>query len=163
VLDLMGADAVRRAFDDLRARLSDQMAGALVQPMIAGGVEMLVGAVEDETFGPVIACATGGTQAELLADSQIRLYPLDDRQAAEMIDGLRGAALLRGFRGAPVADEAALRRALLGVSALVGWCPELREFEINPLMILPQGVRAVDVRARVDKPGQPVPTRRVRY
>lgn len=163
LLDLTDADAVRRGFSDLRGRLTDQMAGALVQPMITGGVEMLVGAVEDATFGPVIAVATGGTQAELLADSQIRLHPLDDRQAGEMIDGLRGAALLRGFRGAPVADEAALRRALLGVSALAGWCPELREFEINPLMVLRQGVRAVDVRARVEKPGPPVTTMRVRY
>jgi acyl-CoA synthetase (NDP forming) len=162
-LGLEDAAAVRAAWRDLHARLSDLMSGALVQAMVTGGVEMLVGVIEDPTFGPVIACATGGTQAELLADSQIRLHPVDAREAARMIDGLRGAALLRGFRGAPAVDEAALADTLLRVSALVDWCPEIQEFEINPLIVLPTGVRAVDVRVRVERVGPPPGTRRVRY
>lgn len=163
VLGLEDAAAVHAAWRDLRTRLSDLMSGALVQAMVTGGVEMLVGVVEDAMFGPVIACATGGTQAELLADSQIRLHPVNAREAAGMIDGLRGAALLRGFRGAPPVDEAALQDALLRLSTLVDWCPEIQEFEINPLIVLTKGVRAVDVRVRVERVGPPAGTRRVRY
>ncbi len=85
--------AVRAAWQDLSARLGGMMTGVLVQEMVTGGVEMLVGVVEDPTFGPVVACATGGTRAELFADGQFRLYPLTEADAAEMVSGLRGAAL----------------------------------------------------------------------
>jgi len=135
----------------------------LVQEMVTGGVEMLVGVVEDPTFGPVIACATGGTSAELFADGQFRLHPLTEADAADMVGGLRGVALLRGYRGAPPADEAALRNALLRLSTLVGWCPEIQELDINPLLVLPQGVRAVDARIRADRPRTPVGAKRVTY
>ncbi len=160
-LNLETAEAVRQAWQDLTARLGSSMTGALVQPMVSGGVEMLVGAVEDPVFGPVLACATGGTMAELLADSQCRLHPLTDRDAAEMVAGLRGAALLRGYRGAPPADEAALRDALLRLSAIVGICPEIQELDINPLRVLTRGAVALDVRVRVERPKAPPPTRRV--
>jgi acetate---CoA ligase (ADP-forming) len=144
--------AVRAAWRDLSARLGDMMTGLLVQEMVTGGVEMLVGVVEDPTFGPVVACATGGTSAELFADGQFRLHPLTEADAKEMIGGLRGAALLRGYRGAAPADEAALADALLRLSTLVGWCPEIQELDINPLLVLPHGARAVDARIRIDRP-----------
>jgi acetyl-CoA synthetase (ADP-forming) len=108
--------------------------------------------VLDPTFGPVLACATGGTQAELFADGQFRLHPLTDADTDAMVNGLRGAALLRGYRGAPPADEAALKTALLRLSALVGWCPEIQELDVNPLLVLTRGVRAVDARIRIDRP-----------
>ena len=163
IVGLDDASAVREAWRDLRGRLSDMMTGALVQEMVTGGVEMLVGAVEDPTFGPVLACATGGTRAELLADSQFRLHPLTEDDASAMIEGLRGSALLRGYRGAAPADERALREALLRLSLLVGWCPEIQELDINPLVVLPHGLRAVDTRVRVDRPHPPVASRRVSY
>jgi acyl-CoA synthetase (NDP forming) len=129
------------------------MTGALVQEMVGGGgVEMLAGVVEDPTFGPVLACATGGTRAELFADGQFRLHPLTEADAADMVSGLRGAALLRGFRGAAPADEGALANALLRLSLLVGWCPEIQELDINPLLVLAKGVRAVDARISVGQP-----------
>ena len=154
---------VRAAWRDLSSRLGGQMSGGLIQEMVTGGVEMLVGAVEDPTFGPVVACATGGTQAELFADSQFRLHPLTEADATEMVNGLRGAALLRGYRGAPPADERALTDALMRLSTLVGWCPEIQELDINPLLVLPTGVRAVDARIRIDWPHVPVGSDRVRY
>jgi len=163
IVNLETADDVRAAWRDLTSRLSSLMTGGLVQEFVTGGVEMLAGAVEDPTFGPVIACATGGTRAELFADSQFRLHPLTERDAAAMIDGLRGAALLRGFRGAPPADEAALRESLLRLSALMGLCPEIQELDINPLVVLSSGTRAVDTRIRVDRPHPPAPSRRVSY
>ena len=155
--------AVRDAWRDLSTRLGAMMTGALVQEMVTGGVEMLVGAVEDPTFGPLLACATGGTRAELLADSQFRLHPLTEADAVAMVSGLRGAALLRGYRGSPPADEPALRDALLRLSTLVGWCPEIQELDINPLVVLRKGVRALDSRIRVDNPRARAGTRRVSY
>jgi acetyl coenzyme A synthetase (ADP forming)-like protein len=162
-LDLENAEAVRQAWHALTTRLGGSMTGVLVQAMVSGGVEMLVGAVEDPVFGPVLACATGGTMAELLADSQCRLYPLTDRDAAEMVAGLRGAALLRGHRGSPPADEAALRDALLRLSAIVGICPEIQELDINPLRVLTKGAVALDARVRVERPKPRPATRRVSY
>jgi acetyl coenzyme A synthetase (ADP forming)-like protein len=154
---------VRAAWRDLTSRLGDAMSGALIQEMVTGGVEMLVGAVEDPTFGPVVACATGGTRAELFADSQFRLYPLTEADATEMVNSLRGAALLRGYRGAPPADERALADALMRLSTLIGWCPEIQELDINPLLVLREGVRAVDARIRIDWPHAPAGSDRVRY
>ena len=139
------------------------MTGGLVQEMVPGGFEMLVGAVEDPTFGPVLACATGGTLAELLADMQFRLHPLNERDASAMIDGLRGAKLLRGFRGAPPGDERALRETLLRLSALIEMCPEIVELDINPIIVLERGVRAVDARVRVERPKPRPSSRRVSY
>ena len=131
--------------------------------MVKGGVEMLVGATEDPLFGPVVACATGGVMAELLSDAAFRLCPFSDRDAVSMIEELRGVKLLRGYRGAPPADEAALRAALLRLSAVATLCPEIREMDINPLMVLPRGVKAVDARVRVERPKPPVRTRRIVY
>ena len=162
-LGLMTAGGVRQAWRDLATRLGDTMTGGLVQEMVSGGFEMLVGAVEDPTFGPVLACATGGTLTELLSDMQFRLHPLNERDASAMIDGLRGARLLRGYRGAPPGDEGALREALLRLSALIGICPEVVELDVNPITVLERGVRAVDARIRVERPKPRPSSRRVSY
>jgi acetyl coenzyme A synthetase (ADP forming)-like protein len=151
-LSLPDASAVRTAFNELQASLGSAMAGAFVQKMAPDGVEMLVGAVEDPAFGPVVACALGGTTAELFADSAFALTPLTDLEARSMIDGLHCAPLLRGFRGSPVADEKAFREALLRLSLVVTLLPEIQEIEINPLRVLPRGVCALDARIRLERP-----------
>ena len=94
---------------------------------------------------------------------QFRLHPLTELDAAAMIDGLRGARLLRGYRGAAPADEPALREALLRLSALVELCPEIRELDVNPLVVLERGVKALDVRIRIERPQPRPPSRRVSY
>jgi acetyl coenzyme A synthetase (ADP forming)-like protein len=162
-LGLRSADAVRDAWRDLEARLGDRMTEGLVQEMVRGGAEMLVGAVQDANFGPVLMCATGGTLAELLADRQVRLAPLSREDAAGMVAGLRGAILLRGYRGMPRLDEAALVDTLIRLSAIVRRCPEIREIEINPVIVLPTGARAVDARVRVAPLPPPSPSRRIRW
>jgi acetyl coenzyme A synthetase (ADP forming)-like protein len=149
IIGLENAEQLRSAWRDLSARLGDRMTGAIVQKLVRGGVEMLVGATDDPTFGPVLACAFGGTSAEVLADSQCRLHPLTRDDAVSMIGGLRCVRLLRGYRGAPAADEAALADVLLRLSALIDICPEICEIDINPLRVFPQGACALDVRARV--------------
>jgi acyl-CoA synthetase (NDP forming) len=134
-----------------------------VQAMVPGGVEMLVGAVQDPTFGPLVVCGSGGVLVELVADLAFRIHPLGVRDAAEMIDELKGARLLRGYRGAPPVDEQALRDVLLRVSALLTICPEVQELDINPLKVLASGARAVDVRARIDRPTATTAARRAQY
>jgi acetyl coenzyme A synthetase (ADP forming)-like protein len=162
-LNLQDADAVRAAFRSLQRSLGTAMHGAMVQEMVGDGVEMLVGVVEDPAFGPVVACSPGGTSAELFADHTFGLTPLTDIHAQSMIDGLRFAPLLRGYRGAPVVDEIGLRDTLLRLSMLATLCPEIQEIEINPLQVLPDGVKALDVRVRIDRP-QPKPrSRRIQY
>jgi acyl-CoA synthetase (NDP forming) len=92
-----------------------------------------------------------------------RLHPLTDRDAREMVDELRGARLLRGFRGAPPADEQALHDVLLRLSTLLDICPEIQELDINPVRVLTVGAVAVDARVRIDRAAPCQPARRVLY
>jgi acetyl coenzyme A synthetase (ADP forming)-like protein len=162
-LNLADEAAVEAAAADLLTRLGGEGAALLVQPMVGEGVEMLVGALHDPMFGPVVVCGSGGVLVDLVADSAFRLHPLTAADAAGMIGELRSARLLRGYRGAPPLDEAALRDVVLRVSALVGLCPEIQELDLNPVKVLSSGARAVDVRVRVggDAPGHQ--TRKVEY
>ena len=164
----LDASSIRAAWAEMAGRLGtiDQggaMAAGLVQAMVGGGVEMLVGVTDDPTFGAVMACASGGILAELVHDADFRLHPLTARDADEMIASLRGAALLKGHRGSTPADVTALKDVLLRVSALVSICPEIQELDINPLTVLTRGATALDIRVRVAAPHPPVATRRVTY
>jgi acetyl coenzyme A synthetase (ADP forming)-like protein len=149
-LNLDSMVAVRQAAVELTKALGDRMDGLLVQAMIGGGAEMMVGAINDPLFGHVVVCGSGGVLVDLLADSACRLHPVTDRDAQEMVASLKGVRLLRGFRGAEQADEAAFRNTILRISALVGLCPEIQELDLNPVKVLPGGVSAVDVRVRVE-------------
>lgn len=162
-LDLGSEDEVRHAVADLGSRLGDEITGYLVQRMVAGGIEMLVGAVDDPLFGPVIVCGSGGVLAELLADSSSRLHPLTATDAAELIEELRAARLLRGYRGEAPADAAALQDVILRVSSLLTICPEIRELDLNPVKVLHSGACAVDARVKVAALTSRPRTRRVVY
>ena len=162
-LELTDEDAVRRAHADLVARLGTALTGVLVQPMVAPGTEMFVGATLDPTFGHIVLCGSGGTLLELVNDVACGLHPLTDTSAQEMLDAIRGVALVRGFRGAPRGDEAALHDLLLRVSALLAACPEISEMDLNPVIVHPTGLQAVDVRVRIAAPHVGAATRRVEY
>jgi acetyl coenzyme A synthetase (ADP forming)-like protein len=162
-LDLASEADLREAAADLAARLGDDLTGYLVQPMVSAGVEMLVGAIDDPLFGPVIVCGSGGVLAELLADSASRLHPLTAADAAEMIEELRAVRLLRGYRGQPPADVEALRQVILRVSALLTICPEVHELDLNPVKVLRSGACVVDARVKVGPLTSRPHTRRVVY
>ncbi len=156
-LGLADAAAVRRAFDEIRARLEargqlDAMDGVLVQPMVPGGVEVMMGVTQDPVFGPLIAFGLGGVHVEVLADVGFRVAPLTDRDAAEMVRGIRGLPLLQGYRGRPAADLAALEEVLLRVSRLAEEVPEIGEIDMNPVFALPEGCAIADARVHV-RPG----------
>lgn len=162
-LNLTDAAAVRAVARQFETQFTGEMSGMVVQRMVPGGVEMLVGAIEDPTFGPIVVCGSGGVLVELLGDTTFRLHPVTDRDAGEMVSELKGAALLHGFRGAPPADEAALRETILRVSALLSVCPEIQELDLNPVKVLRTGVCVVDARVRIDRPRLAPRTRRVEY
>jgi succinyl-CoA synthetase beta subunit len=152
-LGLRDAAAVRSAAEAMRARLAAHDAGArvegfLVQEMV-DGLEMILGVREDPQFGPFMVAGLGGVAVEAVRDVAIRLLPIDEATARDMLQSLRGAALLAAFRGRPARDIDAVVSAMTGLSRLfLDHRPWLSDLEINPLMVLAQGqgVRAVDVR-----------------
>jgi acyl-CoA synthetase (NDP forming) len=154
---------VRTAYADFATRFGREMTAVLVQQMVPQGVEMIVGALHDPVFGPVVACGTGGILVDVLADTAFRLHPLNASDAAEMIDELRGARLLRGYRGSQPADEPALRDVLLRASELVRVAPEIQELDLNPVIVLAAGARVADVRMRLDAVMPAKRGRRVEY
>jgi acetyltransferase len=105
----------------------------LLEEMASGGVELLLGARRDPSYGPVVLLGLGGRVAEALDDAVARLAPLSLAEAERMIDELRGRALLEGFRGDPAVDRGQLVRAITGLGALLAAHPELTDVEINPL------------------------------
>jgi acetate---CoA ligase (ADP-forming) len=123
--------------------------------MAPPGVEMLVGVVGDPRFGPVVACAAGGTAVELLGDVQVRLAPVAGGEAAEMLRGLKTFPLLDGYRGAPHADVVALKDVIVRVGALAAAHPAVAELDLNPVVVSPTGAVAVDARVRVVRPAPP--------
>ena len=163
VLGLHDDASVRGAFHTLASRLGNTMTATLVQQMVRGGVELLAGAVVDPTFGPLVACGSGGVLVDLLGDTVFRLQPLTDLDAAEMLESLRSVRLLRGYRGRPPADERAVVETLLRVSALMTIAPEIHELDVNPLTVLERGALALDVRVRVSRRDVALPTRRISY
>jgi acyl-CoA synthetase (NDP forming) len=153
VLNLEGAEAVTEAATAMATRIAaqgTQVEKFFIQRMVpSGGVEMLVGVVHDKLFGPVVACGAGGTAVEVLKDVKVRITPLTDRDAHEMVTSLRTFPLLDGFRGAPKCDVAGLEDLLLRVSAMVEHHPEILEMDCNPVIVLPEGAVIVDARIRI--------------
>jgi acyl-CoA synthetase (NDP forming) len=152
-LGLNGRRQVTAAAKDMAARLRDagfDPSGFVVQRMITGGSEVLVGVVHDPVFGPVVACGAGGTAAELLKDVAVRITPITDRNAHDMVRSLATFPLLDGYRGAPKADVAALEALILRVGALVEAHPEIAEMDLNPVMVLERGAVVVDARMRLE-------------
>ncbi len=120
--------------------------GMLVQRMVRGGRETIVGISREPTFGPLVMFGLGGIYVEALGDVQFRVAPIGPLDAHDMLHGIRGAAILEGVRGAPPVDFAALGDALQRVSQLAVDFPEIAEVDINPLLAFPTGVMAVDAR-----------------
>jgi acyl-CoA synthetase (NDP forming) len=133
--------------EGLRRAGAPEPEGFLVQEMVKGGVEMILGFHRDPQIGPVILLGMGGVAAELLQDTALRLPPLSRSDAEGMIEELRTAPLLKGYRGAAPADVPALVDAILAFSRMAEAAGErLLEAEVNPLFVLREGdgVRAVD-------------------
>jgi acetate---CoA ligase (ADP-forming) len=162
-LGVSTAQAVREAYADFTTRLGERLEGVLVQKMVTGGIEMVIGAMNDPSFGPLVMAGTGGIFVELVGDTVFRMCPLTEADAGSMVQEMKGKVLLRGYRGAPPVDEAAFKGMLLAVSQLVDACPEIEEMDINPVMVLSQGAVAADVRVRIGPPAPEPAGRRISY
>ncbi len=162
-LNLSEGEAIRDAYDRMAKRLGSDLTGVMIQEMVPGGVEVVVGATLDETFGPLVLYGSGGILVELLNDVAFRINPLTNSDVQEMLNEVKGTALIRGYRGAHAADEAALCDLILRVSALLEICPQIHEMDANPVKVLEKGVIVVDARVRVDRVVEPPPTRRIAY
>ena len=154
-LGLADAAAVRLAADAMAARLraaGHEPTGFIVQRMVPGGVEMLVGIAEDPQFGSLVVCGAGGTLVELLRDVAIRLTPLTVEDASEMVRSLKSYPLLTGFRGGPRCDVAAVEDIVLRVGTLADDLPAVAELDLNPVIATERGALVVDARVRVKRP-----------
>ena len=153
-LDLRTEAEVRAAYRRLTDRFGERQRQVLVQPMIAGGTEVIVGVADDHVFGPLVVFGLGGVATEVLADHAARLTPLTGTDADKLIHTVRAAPLLLGHRGRPAADLRALRDLLLRVSRLADDLPEVTELDLNPVIARPDGAYVVDARIKVT-PYQP--------
>jgi acetyltransferase len=120
-------------------------ARVLIQPLVAG-LELVVGGLREPTFGPVVGFGLGGILVEVLDDVSFAAAPLDDAAALALMERPRGAVLLDGVRGAGPVDRAAVATVIRAVGDLMATWPEIAELDLNPLMVGPSGVVAVDAR-----------------
>ncbi len=145
LLDLHGADEVRRGFRSLRETFGDRLKAVIVQPMITGGVEVRINVLEEQVFGPLVLFGLADA-ADTLADRAARLAPMTESDADEMI---RSAPVLLGRRGAPAADIASLKDMLLRVSQLAEDLPQVAELELSPVVARPNGAVAITGLVRI--------------
>ena len=169
-LNVMNATAVRDIWQDMveavRAKQPDaRLNGVTVQAMARKkrGRELYIGVVTDEPFGPVIAFGAGGTMIELMNDHAMELPPLNQFLARRLIERSRVHETLKEWRGAPAVNMAALEQVLLRVSEMVCELPQLREMDINPIIVDEQGAIAVDARIVIGPAVQTSPGRAGKY
>jgi acetyltransferase len=160
VLGLCDPAAVAEGFTAMLRRVraacpQAQLRGAHVQRMLPAGQEVIVGAVQDPQFGPLVMFGSGGVEAEGLRDVAFALAPLTCADAEALLEGTWAGRRLRGYRGLPPADRGAVLDALLRLAHLAADHPELAELEINPLRALAPGEGAVAVDVRIRRLGQP--------
>ncbi|HEY5804168.1 MAG TPA: bifunctional acetate--CoA ligase family protein/GNAT family N-acetyltransferase [Lysobacter sp.] len=155
-LNLFTVQAVREATEAILLRARDarpdaRIDGVTVQPMIVRprARELIIGMVDDDTFGPVIVFGRGGTAVEVIDDKALALPPLDLRLAHEMIGRTRVSRILKAYRDVPAADERAVALTLVKLAQLVADIPEIHEVDINPLLADRDGMIAVDARIGV--------------
>jgi acyl-CoA synthetase (NDP forming)/GNAT superfamily N-acetyltransferase len=149
LIDLHGADEVRRGFRSLQETFGRRLAGVIVKPMVTGGIEVAISVLQEEVAGPLVLFGTGGAAADALADRAARLAPLTDADADALIRSIRAAPLLLGRPGTRGADLGALRDLLLRVSRMADDLPQIAELELSPIFARPDGIQAVDARIRL--------------
>lgn len=151
VLGLRDAGEVTAAWQSLTDRLGPSMVGGLVQPHVVTGqgLELLAGAYVDPTVGPLVLAGLGGTLTEVLADRVLRVPPTSRAAAVAQLEELRCAPALRGFRGLPPLAVDAAADVLVSLGRLLEACPEVREVDLNPLLLTHDGAWALDARIAV--------------
>lgn len=152
-VDIRSDDELRTQYEDLEKRVGSyskkkEKFSVVIQEMVSGGVETVMGMISDPSFGPLIMFGLGGIYVEIMKDVSFRIAPLTDVNANEMIAGLRSYPLLTGFRGSDPVDLNILRESLLRLSQLIGDFDRIAEIDINPFIASGKngGCKAVDAR-----------------
>jgi acetyl-CoA synthetase (ADP-forming) len=151
LVDITNEDDVRHGFrkiiENVKANVSNaEITGILVQEMAPRGTEIIVGSTIDPTFGPTIMFGLGGIFVEVLKDVSFRLVPIDKMEAEEMIKEIKAYRVLEGIRGKPPVDQAAIVDILLATSKMLLQCPEIKELDMNPVLVYEKEAKIVDAR-----------------
>ncbi|MFC2045262.1 acetate--CoA ligase family protein [Chloroflexota bacterium] len=154
-LGLGSENEVGKAYDEMMAAIKKnsptaKITGVSVQKMASSGVEIIIGMSKDAQFGPVLMFGLGGILVEVLKDVAFRIVPLTKRDAAEMINEIKGYPLLQGYRGQDPVDVSKLEEMLLKVSDFVEKNPEVKELDLNPVFAYKDGAIAVDARVIIE-------------
>ncbi len=150
-LDLANYDDLIDAADIMRKTVSERAPGAvirhfLLEEMMAPGLELLIGGLRDVQFGPAVAFGLGGIWVEALKDTAFGIVPMTRQETIDMMDETRAGMLLKGFRGSPPLDREAVLSIINAVSKLMTDFSEIREIDLNPVRVYPDGAAALDVR-----------------
>jgi len=124
--------------------------GILVQEMAPSATEVIVGSIKDPQFGPTVMFGLGGILVEILKDVTFRIAPVSEDEAREMITEVKAYPLLKGYRNTPPADVNAIIRILLSVSKLAMEHEEIKEVDLNPIMVYEKGAKTVDARIIIE-------------
>ncbi|MEE9613763.1 MAG: acetate--CoA ligase family protein [Thermodesulfobacteriota bacterium] len=148
-------EEVESAFSEIVMNVGDKdpsaaVEGFLLEEMVGRGVEVIVGSLRDEQFGPAVMFGIGGVAVELMKDVSFRLAPVEKEEALEMMREVKGYPLLTGFRGSEPVDTDAVADVIVKVSRIIDDTEGIKELEINPLMVLHKGAVALDARAVVE-------------
>jgi acetyl coenzyme A synthetase (ADP forming)-like protein len=156
ILNVESKEDVAEAYDTIKKRLQKigkekEMTGVSIQAMASGGIETIVGVTQDPSFGPLMLFGSGGIYAELIRDVTMKIHPITDVDAADMITSLKMSKVFEGYRGSPPSDIPALQDLLLRVSALINDIPEIAEMDLNPVNVMPkgEGYRVIDARIKL--------------
>lgn len=150
-LPLSNSDQTKAAYEQMLKQVKKSnpeanLRGVTVHHMIGDGFDFIVGAKRDSVFGPVVVVGSGGIYTEVFRDTSVGLAPLTEAEAETLIDQVRGATLLTGLRGNPVADRDALRKAILAVSQLITDFPRIEAVDLNPVRVLTKGAVSLDTK-----------------
>jgi acetate---CoA ligase (ADP-forming) len=153
-LYLNNAEEIRTAYEDMMENIPKkepeaQLEGVQLQQMLSGGKEVIIGMIQDPTFGPMLMFGLGGIYVEIVKDVKFTIAPVSEIEAKNMITGIKTHKLLEGIRGDKASDIDSISNIILRISQLVTDFPEINEFEINPLMVFDEGKGALAVDMRM--------------
>jgi succinyl-CoA synthetase beta subunit len=152
LLNLATADAIERAYAEIQTKIQIPLDGYIVQEMLEGSRELVVGMIRDPQFGVCVMLGLGGVMAEILKDTVFRVAPFDKTEAMDMIDELQSKEMLKAFRGQQPADLETLCQALIAVGRIGLEEERIAEIDINPMIIAPDGrITAADALLILDR------------
>jgi acyl-CoA synthetase (NDP forming) len=151
LINIRDAEGVRKGYkkiiENVKARVPDaEITGILIQEMAPDGTQVIVGSTKDPTFGPTIMFGLGGIFVEVLKDVSFRLVPITRVDAEEMVREIKAYKILEGVRGMPPADQETILDILMRTSEMLVECPEIKELDLNPILVYEKGAKIVDAR-----------------